>query len=428
MPTFRVCFAVSLFLLVTALAGCQGSRQTSGWVTLSPDAVLPVDTGAIGYPVDTRPPSHNLVAAIEAVGDGDTIFLESGLYYARPARMIEPTCGNCAEHATEVTATVGFAIRNKSLTLIGPVDQSATLVTGAGYGFYVENAGTSRLCNLTITGGIRDSSGEATDAGIVVRKTRLHVDNCRIENNTHRLDSVVVGIGGLFGREGAEIYLSNSHIFNNGWDGVALYRGAVAIISDCVIQDGRGVGIGVTWDAKCTALRNDISGYWKGIGAFGTSTVIAHNNLVFDNLGWGIIATGQSYLDAVNNVVSHNGNCGVAPWSPECRGRFVNNIIVNNGWREKWVCPCVGVWNYGDPDNWVFANNLVWGNEAGNYEDMPDITGQHGNLSVDPMFKGENDFHLRPNSPAIDAGHGEITDHDGSPSDLGIYGGTAARQ
>jgi hypothetical protein len=42
------------------------------------------------------------------------------------------------------------------------------------------------------------------------------------------------------------------------------------------------------------------------------------------------------------------------------------------------------------------------------------------------MFVGQGDFHLRPGSPAIDAGFEEITDHDGSPSDLGIYGGTAA--
>jgi hypothetical protein len=281
------------------------------------------------------------------------------------------------------------------------------------------------LIGLKITGGVRDLDGNATDAAIVVRTSLVYIDRCSLSDNDHRQDSVVVGIGGIFGREGAEIYITNSDIINNGWDGLALYRGAAAVITDCIVKEGRGAGIGVTWDAHCVAKRNRISEYWKGIGAFGTTTVIAHNNLVYDNLGWGIIGTGRSYLDATNNVVYHNGNCGLAPWSQECRGRFINNIVTENGWREEWVCPCVGVWNYGNLDNWQFYNNLIWNNKEGNFRDMPDITGQNGNLSADPIFVGDGDFHLLPGSPAIDAGYSEITDHDGTRSDLGIYGGTA---
>ena len=68
---------------------------------------------------------------------------------------------------------------------------------------------------------------------------------------------------------------------------------------------------------------------------------------------------------AVNNVVHHNGNCGIAPWSTESRGRIVNNIVTQNGWRDQWVCPCVGIWNYGDWAKWRFANNIVFGNRDG---------------------------------------------------------------
>ena len=107
--------------------------------------------------------------------------------------------------------------------------------------------------------------------------------------------------------------ISECNIIGNTWDGVALYRGAIATVSDCHIKDGRGVGIGVTWDASCNAFRNEVTGYWKGIGSFGTSNVTARNNLVHRNLGWGIIATGESNMEATNNVVYHNGNCGIAP-------------------------------------------------------------------------------------------------------------------
>jgi len=168
-------------------------------------------------------------------------------------------------------------------------------------------------------------------------------------------------------------------------------------------------------------------GYWKGIGAFGTSWVVAHNNAVYDNLGWGIIATGKAFMDISNNVVHHNGNCGVAPWSTESRGRIINNIITSNGWRREWVCPCVGVWNFGDWAKWEFSYNIVWNNKEGNYKDIWDQTDLNGNLSADPLFVGENIFILKPESPAVDSGHPEVFDHDGSRSDIGLYGGPQGR-
>ncbi|MCP4592224.1 MAG: right-handed parallel beta-helix repeat-containing protein, partial [bacterium] len=223
---------------------------------------------------------------------------------------------------------------------------------------------------------------------------RVVIEQVDIRDNTDRSSdsSVVVGIGGVFGREGAEITLRDSRIINGGWDGVALYRGATAYISDCEIRDGRGAGIGVTWDAVCVAYRNEVTGFWKGIGSFGTASVIACNNLVHDNLGWGLVATGTSSMEATNNVIHHNGNCGVAPWSTGSRGRLINNIITQNGWRDQWVCPCVGVWNYGDWAKWTFRNNIVWGNEAGNYEGIWDQTGIGGNLNLDPTFPAEGDY------------------------------------
>ena len=412
-------------LILCIWISCQPRPgQRKAWA-VSPDQPLRVDSSGVVFDAFYSGSAH-LQKAIDDAGDGDTLLLQAGIYYADPQAFSDPLCGNCLTHATVVAASTGFVIRDKSLALIGRGRDSTVLVTRGGYGVYLENSSVSRLVDLKVTGGSRDLDGDATDAAVVVRRSRVYIDRCALSDNTHRQDSVVVGIGGVFGREGAEIHISGSEIVNNGWDGMALYRGASAVITDCIIRKGRGAGIGVTWDAHCIAKRNRISEFWKGIGAFGTSTVIAHNNLVYDNLGWGIIGTGEAFLDAANNVVYHNGNCGLAPWSQESRGRFVNNIVVENGWREQWVCPCVGVWDNGDLNKWLFYNNLVWNNKEGNFKDMPDITGAGGNISVDPMFVGDGDFHLGAGSPAIDAGYKEITDHDGSPSDLGIYGGTAA--
>lgn len=66
---------------------------------------------------------------------------------------------------------------------------------------------------------------------------------------------------------------------------------------------------------------------------------------------------------------------------------------------------------------------------------MNDPTGTNGNLSVDPdlwylaaLKPSLWDLHLAPSSPLINAGNPGITDPDGGPSDIGMFGGYDADQ
>jgi len=372
-------------------------------------------------------PFRDLQPAIDSAADGDRLLIMPGTYEAHPDSYPEELCGNCEQHKTYVKTTRGFLIKDKALEIVGSGIDSTILVTRAGYGVLFEHSRGSIITNLTITGGVRDPDGMATDAGVVAKFSTVTVKNVKISDNTHQLEDVVVGIGGVFGRENSELFIMDNVIENNGWDGIALYRGANAYISDNEICDGRGAGIGITWDATAIVYRNRISGYWKGIGTFGDSRAVVRNNAVYDNLGWGVIATGNSFMEASNNVITRNGNCGFAPWSQTARGTLINNIVTENGWRKEWVCPCVGIWMYGKPENFVISHNIVWRNEEGNYRDMDDLTGQNGNISADPLFRGKIDFRLMPGSPAIDSGDSVFTDPDGGPSDMGIYGGPGAR-
>ncbi len=389
--------------------------------------LIPALTNAATLTVER---GNNLQSVIDFASDGDTLIIAAKTFWATPKEFLDPLCGNCADPTEKVIASTGFIVRNKALVLIGKDRTKTELVTNAGYGIYFENSHGSIIMNMSITGGIRDDDGNATDAGIVVRNSRLLIEDVDVRDNIHRSpdSNVVVGIGGIFGREGADIEIRNCRIINNQWDGVALYRGATALVVDCLIKDGRGAGIGVTWDATCTAYRNEVTGFWKGIGSFGTAVVIARNNIVHDNLAWGIIATGQSYMEAVNNIVHHNGNCGVAPWSPDARGRIINNIISDNGWREKQICPCVGVWNYGDWAKWIYRNNIVFGNRDGDYEAIWDQTGINGNLNIDPLLKTDSSYQLQVTSPALHAGDSTIYNPDGSRSHIGIDGGPQAHR
>jgi hypothetical protein len=368
--------------------------------------------------------SSDLQNAINIAADGDTIVLAAGRYEAHPEPFVEDQCGNCQEARAEVHASRGFVVEAKHLVIRGGRRYAdAILETHAGYGLLILNCPEVVIENVTITGGRRDPDGKATDAAIVVKGSAATIRNCWISDNTDFIDSTIVGIGGVMVREGSTVTIERCSLVNNSWDGVALYRGAEAWITDCKIDSGRGVGIGVTWDAVAVVERNSISHYWKGIGSFGTATVVARNNLVFDNLGWGIIASGVSSMIAENNTVAHNGNCGIAIWNKGARGRIVNNISVRNGWRKEWVCPCVGMWNQeSDTAGWEISHNLLWGNQAGNVLGMDSTRF----MVTDPQFADTTEFHLAKESPAWNAGDPVLKNPDGSRSHIGNTGGPRA--
>lgn len=370
----------------------------------------------------------SLQERIDDAADGDTIRIAAGIHEATSEPFVDPLCGNCLEHTTTADATTGFRIVGKHLVLIGAGPTETTLITHAGYGIYIEDAGGTEIRDLAVTGGRRDRDGNATDAAIVVRGGDVRLENLHLRDNDDRAPDVIVGIAGVAGREGAELQLRDCRIANNGWDGVCLYRGATAIVCDNVIEKGRGAGVGITWDATALVLRNCVSGYWKGIGTFGSSRAVVRNNAVFDNLGWGVIATGDSYLEASNNVIVRNGNCGFAVWSEECRGIAVNNVIADNGWRREWVCPRVGVWHNGRQADFPIVFNDLSGNVMGAWLSELAEPAPVGNIQIDPRFMGPEDFRPLPGSPLIDAGDTTRTDIDGTTSDIGLTGGPSGAQ
>ena len=377
-----------------------------------------------------KKPYKNLQYAVEHCENGDTLMILPGIYQAEATAFAEDLCGNCQNHQTRVNAARGFLIEGLSVTIIGAGQDKTALITNAGYGVLFLNCRNASIQGVSITGGKRDLDGNATDGGIVVKFSSVTIKNCRIADNTDRAEDVIVGIGGVIGREGSEIFAFNNEIVNNGWDGIALYRGAAAYIADNIIRKGRGAGIGVTWDASAIIVRNEISDYWKGIGSFGDSRVIVKNNIVHDCLGWGIIASGSSYMDACNNVVYSIGNCGIASWSEGAYGRFCNNIVVNCGWKEEWVSPLAGLQNNEGMDNFIVTYNNIWNNYEANYGGMADLTGRDGNISVDPLFRAPEvgDFRLLKGSPCIDAGNPLISDEDGTVSDMGVYSGPGVKK
>jgi parallel beta-helix repeat protein len=381
---------------------------------------------AINRTIEVRK-GESLQTAIDISISGDTIKIGEGEFRARPINFIEDQCGNCSEQNMPVKATRGFIIEGKSLVIIGTSPFQTKLITNAGYGVLFINSDGSSISNLTITGGKRDTSSSATNAGIVVKNSIVHIKNIHVKDNTDQASGVVVGIAGIIGREGSEIIVEKSIIRNNSWDGIALYREAKALIIDNMLEQGRGVGIGVTWDAHATIFRNSVSYFWKGIGTFGNAEAIVKNNTVYENLSWGIAVTGSSFIEAANNVVTRNGNCGVAIWDSTSSAKIYNNVITENGWRDEWLCPQVGFWMNGKMTNVEFTYNDVWNNVMGNYRNIEDQTGINGNISAEPLFLQDSNYKTLPTSPLRKAGNPNVRKLDRNSNHIGIEGGPAAR-
>jgi hypothetical protein len=412
-----------LFMLLLMMSAATGQDDVNsvGWIVVG-------TSGRADY--------AGLEDAIASAPDGSMIMIEPGSYSAEPEEFSDPQCGNCMDPATVSRASTGFAIRGKSLIIMGSGAQSTELVTNAGYGIYIEDCPDIQICDLSITGGVRDQDGAATDAAVVVRRSSVEIARCEIHDNQGDFSVTIAGVGGIMGREGAIIKAHSNRIRDNSWDGIALYRGATATIYDNEIWNGRGAGIGITWDAQATAIRNNVHDYWKGIGSFGNSRVVALNNFVHDLAGWGIIATGTSDMICRNNTVVRCGNVGIAGWEETAKIEIVNNVIAFNGCQEQWVAPRVGIWMNCVPGNFVITYNDIYGNHDANtafgyrefedgtwgFEEARDFTGTDGNISSDPLLAGDG-FELMEGSRCVDSGDPAYLDPDSSVSDIGATGG-----
>lgn len=322
------------------------------------------------------------------------IILASGIYELDPIFIIDETCGNCENPDQPVVATAGLIISGKNITLSGPEDKSAVIVTNSGYGIYLLNCEQAILKNLTITGGTRDSSALATDAAIVVKNSTAIVKNNLIQNNigdSLLIEKNIVGIMGICGRENSRLEISNNRILNNSWDGIALYRDAEAVIEENVINGivnvareaggGRGVGIGVTWNARAEITHNLIKNYWKGIGLFVNAHGVVRGNFIENCLTWGISlwdagkGKPRGFIEA--NIIFDTGAMGMSVTSStqDDPGYFKDNIVVKTGQNPAYDAADYYGFQcalalHSVPENFEITENIFYNNRRAS-EDLP---------------------------------------------------------
>jgi len=338
-----------------------------------------------------------LQAVLSGKVDSLEIYLQPGDYYLSPTSITDSTCGNCEETNQFVPATAGLEISGSYVRITGPENRSAVIHTNAGYGIYFNHCKRGIIENLSVTGGIRDPDGNATDAAIVVKNSAVTIRNNHIYGNIGDSAIVVkniVGVMGICGRENSDLTITDNEIIGNSWDGIALYRDATATIignlidgvdkaSSKVAGGGRGVAVGITWNARATIDGNLVKRYWKGIGIFVNANVTARNNIIEDILTWGI-----AYWDAErgkpvgiieNNIIYSTGACGVSITRSQPGpnpGHLIGNVIVRTAQNPKYdapdyYCNQCALSISSKPDNFRIDDNQFFNNRQAT-ETLPD--------------------------------------------------------
>ncbi len=344
-----------------------------------------------GYETVEVSTSQELEAALAGPRERLSVVLAAGEYHLVPAAAVDSTCGNCEDASEMVPVTVGLQVSGDQVWILGPDRGEAVIYTHAGYGIYFKDCEDCGIAGVTVTGGERDTAQAATDAAIVAKRSSVSVFHNQIRDNLGDSTIVatnVVGIMGVCGREDSFMWIRDNDITRNSWDGIALFRDAEAEIELNLIDGvdkakgfevggGRGVAVGVTWNARAKIKGNVIKRYWKGVGVFVDAHVVVQENIVEEMLTWGIAfwdaGKGKPWVFIENNVIYDCGACGVAitreaPFEEDqAPGGFTGNIVVLTGQNPKYdaddyYCFQCALAPHAVPQRFAIEENLFFDN------------------------------------------------------------------
>ena len=294
----------------------------------------------------------------------------------------------------------GFA-EHKSLMIVGepgtgPMD---IILDGQNSGrvLYILDNFDGPLAEIKIIG-ITAKNGNSPIAGggidILATWYNLYVLNCIITDNT----AAALG-GGLYIDTNQDLYLQNNLIMNNTVteSGTTPYAG-----------DSRGGGAMLFARGGTYTIQNNI---------------IANNSALgtVDPAGGGLYIgyTIGDTIDAIGNTIVNNqaGRGGGVLVNPVSTVNLCNNIVYGNAAIQG-------------EDIWLHANTPTRTGYNNNYSDIyGSWTDSENNLNMDPLFVSpkNNDYHLRPNSPMVNAGKSDVpsppglpvTDFEGDPRSYG---------
>ena len=383
-------------------------------------------------------PWSTIQAGIDEVpGSGcSTLWVEAGTY---TELITFPASGEDVRLVALTTATLDGGAQGPIVTIEG----------GQTLGSRIENFTITNGLAITEGGGIRAIGSSLTLVGnTITANTTTHEGggvylqggDLVMIDNTITSNSAVFNGGGVAAIEGVPTIQGNTFEDNEvtgAGDGGGLYTHDT-LGDDLLIEDNQFVG--------------NYAGDDGGAMRVGTCQGIIRHNVVFQNesVDWGavLIHTTTGQLRFRNNlVVENSGGRGAGLFSYLASPFVDSNTFAYNVADDVQSPSTLRVYE-GDVRNNIivfgdglgvsdspqatYESNDVFGFSGDNWE-ITDLTGVDGNIEENPLFAfydtsgiwSNYDFHLLVGSPCIDSGHtnSAFTDFDGSPADMGAYGG-----
>lgn len=352
--------------------------------------------------------------------------------------------GDIVEVASDGPITGPIELYRKSLTL-RPASGFSPVFQAGSFTNVIDAYGADTLVAIVIEGlTVRDGTINAYQAGtgpfgLTIRGNTIEADGLDANRTGIRL-----GTFGSTPTGPVNFAIVDNHVnlgFLTGDDISAI--GIEDVPGSTVgVIDGNSVGNGGTFSTySAIRVRNSIGhfdlqvsrnrvaapGYNGGIllvqeGAGSTLDARVLDNLVTGTVGLTgpqpgaislISSAGALHADVLSNTLAgnHTGFIASAAAGASIDGMLANTVVANNGTRGIIIGAAIA-------GGFANEHNLVFGNGSN------DFTPGAGTVLADPRFAGAQDFHLRANSPARDAGNtalaaGIAVDLDGAPRVFG---------
>ena len=404
--SFITLTSLLLVVVTTAALGLQAKNASEQII----EATIPIQTYT--QPITIHVPADYLTiqAAINAAQYGDTVLVAAGIY----TELIAMKSG------VSVQGTGGSL-----LTPNDPFDDSVIDGAQSGRTVYFGNASNAAIIGFTVKNGRGGTSGG---------NIHVHGEANIIQENLI-IDGATVGGGGY----GGGIYLS--------------YSAHYAQVINNVIRDNWAwaSGGGIMSRAQDVVIEGNVivnnQSDWAG-GIYVSGSTIIRKNLFDSNFadfrdGGGIYLNAAQAIMIENNTIvnnrAHNWGVGGAIYVNQADELTIqNNIIADNLNADTG-----GIYFVTCPVTLTLMYNDAFNNQGNDYTGCTPGT---GSIAMDPLFvdPANQDYHLQPGSPAIDAGNPDPGYNDpedpANPgyalypamgtirNDMGAYGGKAGTE
>ena len=299
-----------------------------------------------------------------------------------------------------------------------------------GGGIYISGAGV-KIINSLITNCVDGSGSTDYGGGLYCIDANPVLRNVKVANNSGnglyfrssnpKIQNIIVennsgaGIHFLLGLPGQ---LIGFEIYGNSGTGIYCYMASPQISNGAIYQNARGIALERAYSSIVNDVdiyQNETTGHGGGIYISYCSPII--NNCVIKNniagsYGGGIYTHDSDVKISYTQIYGNSSNSGGGLYSGYSSDEVLNHVTITNNSATTWGSSGIHVYSPGVPTliNSIKYNNSGSGNINYSYSYISDP--QFVNPSI-------NDYHLLASSKAINAGHPDSIDVDGTRADCG---------